>query len=134
MTTPKQIEYKEITFEDKISYTQMTHDYGRAEFEICPVFKYGRITDLFIVRAQQPAEKEQGYHMNLLKELPSYRINELMIEAQFGLDKPDVWRNWWCKIHRAVCFETYVPNGSTFIKFDAFLGNSFRIQFRGKES
>lgn len=120
------IEVKEITTEDKIPYEWMTTIYGHAEFVICPVFKYGRLTDIYLYRRQQV--EYNGYHIDLLKEKPTLRMDEFLLEGR-PTNTPVIWRNWWCKEHKAVAFDTYVPKNTNTIRFDAYGGNSLRVQF-----
>ncbi len=122
------IELKEITFNDKIFFIWLTKMYGRAEFQFCPVFKRGIMTDLYIYRRQQPQEPEQGYHIDLSKD-PHWKIDCFSLESEIYFDKPDTWRNFWCKEHKTISFETYVPSETKFIQFEGFSDN-IRIQFR----
>lgn len=121
---------KEITLDDVITYTWKTPMYGRAEFQLCPVFKRGRMTDLYIYRRQQPQEKEQAYHIDLSKDV-HWKIACFTIDAQLYFDNPHTWRNFWCKEHKTISFETYVPSNTNIIQFHAFSDN-IQIQFREK--
>ena len=118
----------ELCLNSKIKYTYRTPHLGRAEFEICPVFKRGYIEKVYIYRAQQ--YEEQSAYVLDLKKLGLRRTNTFDITAWGHLtDEPRVWRNYWCKEHKAICFETYVPNGTDIIEFDYHFGNSLTIRF-----
>lgn len=56
---------KEIKIKDKIKYKAIDKVYGRAEFQICPVFKYGYLKEIFIYRLQQ--NKDEAFHLDLKK-------------------------------------------------------------------
>jgi len=121
---------KELSLEDKIKYLWRTERYGRAEFQICPKFVRGKMTDVFIYRRQQPHEKNKEYHLDLLKLLPKWRITEFQIDAwSHKTDNPRIWRNWWCKEHKTIAFDIYVPNDTDTIEFDFHFGDNLTIRF-----
>jgi hypothetical protein len=125
----EEIEWKEITLDTKIPYQALHETYGRAEFQICPKFVRGRMTDIYLFRRQQ-VNSERGYHLDVLKALPDCRITQFQIDAwTHKTDAPRVWREFWCKEHKTICHETYVPNNTNTIEFDPFFGEGITIRF-----
>ena len=104
--------------------------WGTAEFGICTHFVRGRLTELYLTRQQQPDEKEKGYYINLKEDFPNFRVTCFMICAwSHKTADPRIWRQWWCKEHKAICHETYVPRNTDTIEFDLTLGDTLEIRF-----
>jgi len=118
----------EITLDSKIDYKAKHPSFGRAEFQICPVFKRGYIRELFIYRKQQ--EARTFYHLDLESELEGSRINVFSITAwSHETDYPRIWRNFWCKEHKTISFEVYVPDNTDTIEFSFHFGNTLDVRF-----
>lgn len=118
----------QIKLSDKIKYKPITQRLGRAEFVICPIFKYGYLREIFIYRVQQ--ETSEIYHLDLEKELNGSRINVFHITSwTHKRDEPSIWQNFWCKKHKTISFEIYVPNNTNMIEFDFHFGNDLTIRF-----
>lgn len=117
--------YIEINLDSQISYKDMHQSYGRAEFEFCPVIKNGKITDLFIVPRQQERE-EKGWHLDLSK-LRCSCIN-FVSWIQYH-ENPNIWNEYWCKIHKALTHRIYVPKNTQIIEFDYHFGDSLSVRF-----
>ena len=123
--------YLKIDLDSKIEFIQRTEEYGTAEFEFCPVFKRGKMTDLFIVRCQQ--KNNECYHL-ALENLGFNKTTQFEIGSwTHKTDSPTIWKNFWCKAHKAICFCTYAPKDTDTIEFDYHFGNYLTIKFVGKE-
>lgn len=90
---------------DIIFFEPMSDSLGHAEFEICPVFKRGKMTEIFIYPRQQPNVKYYYYYKVDYKPV-DFSINSW---THKGIDMPEVWLNYWCKEHKCVTFVVYVP-------------------------
>lgn len=123
---------KQINLDTKIKYVPVTENLGRAEFLFCPVFKYGKMRKLFIFRLQQ--KNREHYCLDLekigLKNTTTFDITSWSHKK----DLPVIWRNFWCKEHKTISFEVYVPNNTDTIEFAYHFGDSLTIRFiKGKE-
>lgn len=96
----------EIKENEQIPFTWITHDYGRAEFVCCPIWKRGKITDLYISPKQQPDKRAILYHFKC-----GYS-SSLNLTSTVGLDNPEVWNVMWCQTHKTQALEVYVPKNS----------------------
>ena len=116
----------EIEFGKVIEFTDITRNLGRAEFQLCPVFYRGRMTDLYIDRWQQ--ENGEWYHLNL----KSYKIKGLWLSC-YGLDDhfPSVWQTTWCDMHKCHSLELYVPTGSSRLEVECSFGTQVHLSFSG---
>ena len=127
--SPKtEIPLKEIILSDKITYEVLHPTYGRAEFEICIAFRRNYLREVFLYRKQQ--NKQDGFHLNLEKILKPSRINAFDISSwSHKTETPHIWRQIWCKEHKAICFMTYVPDGTNHIEFEFHFGTDLTIRF-----
>jgi len=117
-----------LTLQDKITYIGITHNLGRAEFQICPKFTRGKLTDLYIYRRQQ--ENRESYHINIKVNCAWAKITTFLIDAwTHRTEPPRIWRNFWCKEHKTICFEVYVPPETDTIEFDENFGDTLTIRF-----
>lgn len=108
------IPVKEINVLSIIKYKEVHAEYGRAEFTFCPVFKRGYLHKLWIYRKQQGYA--EGFVFNVSKEYP--RINQFAIESwMHKTEHPKIWQNGWCKEHKCVLFDVYVPRSTSRIVF-----------------
>ena len=97
----------EVTIPFTLPYEWNTSKYGRAEFQLCAVFKRGKFTDLYIDRRQQVLTS--WYHL----EVDSSRATGLWFSSYIpGSHFPYVWQTTWCKEHRCHSLELYVPDNS----------------------
>jgi hypothetical protein len=112
---------------DKIKFVPITERWGRAEFEICPVFKYGYLREIWIVPRQQEIH-DTRYLLEIPKE---FKTREFSITAwtHKNIDLPDIWRNFWCKEHKTICFETYVPNNTNVLTFEIYHLTGVNLRF-----
>ena len=112
-------------FSPKIKFDDMHPKYGHAEFQICPIFRYGKLKKVILYRSQQ--ETSEGY------EIPAFNQKEFQIctWTSQGFEHPNIWREFWCKEHKCICHEVYVPKGTNTIEFDSL--SVFGIRFVKKE-
>lgn len=104
-----------------IQFDDMHPMYGRAEFQICPIFKYGKLKKVIIYRVQQET--------NEIYEIKAQGQKEFQICSwqHKGVDNPNIWREFWCKEHKTICHEVYVPKDTNTIEFESL--SSFGIRF-----
>jgi hypothetical protein len=118
--------YKKIDLNAKINFKPLHNSFGRAEFEFCPVFKRGKMTDLFITRRQQ--DNYENYHLPL-KELGFNNTTDFAFNGYDSSEGVRAWGHYWCKFHKAICFKVYVPNDTDTINFSYFFGYDLEIIF-----
>lgn len=115
-----------ITSEDKIKYVPITEKYGRAEFEFCPVFKYGKMKKIFIYPRQQEVDYYYELETNNQKQ---FQITSWIHKT----DSPKIWIEYWCKEHKTICHRVYVPNNTDTLEFESL--SVFEIRFvKGEEN
>jgi hypothetical protein len=119
---------KELTDGGVVEFVSSTYNDGRAEFTFCPVWKRGKITELFIYPRQQkrkdPAECwhiQCGFSASLTIGSWTHR----------GIDEPRVWMHFWCKEHKTQSCHVYVPANADC--FEVRMGSSLGIYFTKKE-
>src|ERR1700730_7741227 len=104
----KELEIIELNGEQEFEFNYMHKDYGRAEFEICAIFKRRKIVELFIY----PRQQDVNYYYHYKPENP-YSIS-ISYTGYQGLDQPKIWYQYWCKEHKTICTRLYVPNDSKY--------------------
>lgn len=97
---------------------------GRAEFSICPVYRYGKLKEMYIFPNQQ--RDVDTYY----KAVFNYAPLDFSIQSWVGLDTPKIWLHYWCKLHKCAGFRLYVPTDSKY--FDVHFLSGFSINF-GKD-
>ena len=113
--------YGEKGYNPVIRFKALHDRYGRAEFDICPIFKYGKLKKIFVFRRQQ--DKAECYEI----EAQGQKEFQIGTWTHKGFDVPNVWRNWWCKDHKTIAFSVYVPPQTDIITFDCL--STFGIHF-----
>ena len=113
--------YGEKGYDPTIKFEPMHKDYGHAEFDICPVFKYGKLKKVFVYRMQQ--ETNEAYEI----EAQNQKEFQISTWTHKGFDKLSVWRNWWCKNHKTISFSVYVPIQTNIMEFSSL--STFGIYF-----
>lgn len=91
----------EVFDKEYIPFINMTKDYGRAEFLVCPVYKDGFLTELHISPRQQP---DAEYDFVIKGE-----FEQMMISSWVGVGAPRIWMFAWCPVHKTSAFRVYVP-------------------------
>ena len=118
-------ELKMLNLESRIQYTPVTKMYGRAEFVFCPVYSRGKMRKLYIYRKQQI-----GMNFEYCLDLKDYNVKSFSITSWIHrTDLPNTWRESWCKEHKTIAHEVYVPDDTNCLEFDYSLGNWLTIRF-----
>jgi len=100
---------------------------GRAEFVICTKYKYGKAHEFWVTPLQQRDAKYYWHYTGYIDELG------ITFSAYEGLDNPYVWMSGWCKEHKAVFNEVYVPNDSAYLEICSHGLHFWRTDiFKGK--
>lgn len=116
---------KTIKITDTIPYQPIHPQYGRAEFQICPVYKNGYIKQVHIYRQQQTTNETYILHID-----KGIKINTFSITAwTHKTEPPSIWRESWCKDHKTITHEVYVPDNTNKISFAYHFGNTLDIRF-----
>lgn len=117
--------YGEKGYGPEIRFKPMHKDYWHAEFDICPVFKNGKLKKVFVCRRQQG--------INECYEIEAQNQKEFQIATWTfkGFDLPNIWMNWWCKEHKTIGFSVYVPKQTNIITFDSL--STFCIRFEKED-
>lgn len=120
----KELKYKEISLNEFINYQYLHPGLGRAEFTFCMQYKYGVLKKVFIDALQQ-RRKDSG---KWVLDLDEYKIKVFSIESWSHLtDSPRIWRQMYCKEHKAFYNEVYVPNNTCKIRFRVHFGDTLSI-------
>lgn len=122
-------EYVEIGLEDIIKFKDLDTEYGRGEFVFCPVFRNGRMEELYITAVQQN-RTDTRWKLRLEGDIKIFCIQSWgLSSSEAKLKVPWVWREWWCKDHKAIAHEVYVPDGANTLSFDLHFGDTLDIKF-----
>ena len=111
---------------DKIPFTALSKKYGRAEFQICPVYKRGKLKELYLYPRQQGDATH--YFVYIFKNAP--RTWSVTSWTHMGVSEPYVWLNFWCEEHKAPSSNLYVPREAEWFQVRAL--SDFSIYF-GKD-
>jgi len=116
-----ELKERELVDRQKVPFVGMTRNLGRAEFVVCPVFKYGKLREFYMYPAQQ--ENVEFYYVARNKN--GWR--DFGVNSWSGVDAPKIWLHSWCKEHKCQSFRLYVPNDAEW--FQASFLSSFGIYF-----
>ncbi len=123
-------EPKKIKLGEKIYFKWMDREHGRrslgwAYFDVCQVWKYGKIKKIFIYPKQQHESKTFVY------EVPEdYKAEMLYLGSYTGNDSEAViWYNAYCKEHKAIMSSVRVPKESSYFTLSLHFGNSINMDF-----
>jgi len=83
---------------------------GRAEFEICQIYKRGKLKEVFIYPRQQRTDKY--YHATMNGD------NSFHIASYEELENANVWLTYPCKEHKTITIRLYVPRESRFFSIE----------------
>jgi hypothetical protein len=86
---------------------------GRAEFDVCQIYKRGKLSEYFVY-PQQQRDMENYWHV--VNPIPE---GVFTISSYERLADPNVWKTGWCKEHKTVYLSIYVPTDSKFIWLNA---------------
>jgi hypothetical protein len=112
----EQIEVEDILI---VPVVEMTKRAGRAAFQVCTKFRYGVMDEYWIYPSQQPEQVGHCWHW---KRPGPYRSGweTFGFSSYHGLPYSGPWRASWCRVHRAVLMDVYVPNGTKFVRIDGY--------------
>jgi hypothetical protein len=118
---------KELSDGDMVAFSSATQKYGHAEFTFCPVWKRRKLDALYIFRRQQENVAcsyviRSGYSTALAVGSWTHQ----------GVTEPRIWRHWWCRDHKCMAFDCYVPINSD--RFTVRVGSDISVYFELKES
>lgn len=123
MSRTKELKERKLSDGDRIYFTALTKEYGKAEFNICPVYKRGKLKKLYLYPRQQP----------YAKEFFVYTFNSPPLDWSIlswvhqGLDEPFIWLHYWCKEHKCASFSVYTPPQAKYFEVHAL--SNFSINF-----
>jgi len=83
---------------------------GRAEFKICQIYKRGKLIEYFVYPFQQ---QMQEYFWHWVGESEDFTINSFE-----GLGNSWMWLSHWCKTHKTVAMNLYVPNNAVYLNLN----------------
>lgn len=101
-------EIVEVTGDIKIPFTAIHDKFGRAEFSLCPIWKHGKLVELWIYPLQQDNHGKICWHW-------VGSAYDMTINGYEGLADPKIWMATWCKYHKTTCIRLYVPNGAKYL-------------------
>jgi len=107
---------------DVIKYNDMHPKYGKAEFAICPIFKYGKLKKVLIYPRQQETDV---YYYEI--ECHNQTDFQLLSWTHKGYENPWTWMYFYCKEHKCLAMNTYVPLGTDTLSFNSM--SSFHLMF-----
>lgn len=111
---------KKILQEDEyVSFDWKTNN-GRAEFVLCPIFKYGKLRKLCIYPMSQPNAKH-FYEIENKEGWGGIDFSGLLINDK--LEDPHIWTTHFCKEHKTHSLSFYVPKKSKAFCITTGLGN-----------
>lgn len=91
----------EVFDKEYIPFVNMTKNYGRAEFLVCPVYEDGFLAELHISPRQQP---DAEYNFVIKGSFA-----QMTIGSWVGVEDPRIWMFAWCLVHKTSAFRVYVP-------------------------
>lgn len=98
---------------------------GRAEFRFCPLWtRGGRMRELLIYPLQQ--RSKVYYRLDLTD---CGKVTIFTFESYGDRERPRPWRMGWCKEHKTVSYEVYVPDCTDHLSFSPHFGNTVSICF-----
>jgi hypothetical protein len=98
---------------ETIPFQPIHESLGRAEFEICPIFKYGKLKKIRIYPRQQ--EVDVFCYEIEAEDQEQFRIESW---AYKGIESPRIWLEYWCKEDKTICHRVYVPNDTDTIEIE----------------
>lgn len=111
--------FRELKDGDVISFEEMHLNYGRAEFSICLVYKYGKLRETYLNRVQQGQFEE-------FKISTSYGAMDFSATGNYPND-PRFWIFGYCREHKSPFTRLYVPSGTS--RFTVSTGSGVRLLF-----
>jgi len=113
-------EWKLVTVDDSIAIHFVALDptpggsnLGRAEFTVCQIFKYGKPKGYFVYPRQQ-RDVDTCWYVTYVS------FQGISIGSYGNIDPPRVWNTFWCKDHKTMGLDMYVPNNSRILHLDRY--------------
>ena len=119
-------ETRELKDRECVPFVWMTPLYGRAEFSFCPVWKDGRLEEVWITPLQQ-ADHKLTYVIRC-SGADSFQVGSW---SHKGLEQPWHWIYCWCQEHGCMAFRIYVPPESGYLQVHA--GSTVAVMFEKGE-
>lgn len=110
--------HEELGNRDYITFEWKTENLGVAEFSICPVFKRGRLVEVWI----DPCQQENKTLYRLQCNADCFEIGNYST-----IEKPPAWIYQYCTVHKTVNMRVYVPKKSTHLT--VWLGSTVELMF-----
>lgn len=115
---------KEIFEYEKIDFEWLTKDLGHAEFVLCPVYNRKKvISKLYIYPKQQKDQKYFFVIKNKNSDNSGLNLGCLLINNE--LQHTNVWTTYYCKEHKTMALQLYVPKFSKQLHVSFNLGGMF---------
>jgi len=117
---------KELSIDDHIKYNAFNPPYGRAYFSIGVKRKQkGVITELHLIRNQQPDEKIQHYIYKPSNEHTGFTVEK----AMGGQERPNHFKTAYCEKHDLVEEHWSVPDHTNTLEIKEY-GSGLEITFK----
>lgn len=120
------MKYEQLQIGKSFRFTPTTKDYGRAEFCICPIIKYGKIKEIYLIAMQQP-DDGKNYHIVIDDSLKIHTIS--ITDFTNSPNPPKMWRSTWCKDHKTFSNIWYVASHSNKITVRQHFGDTIGLYF-----
>jgi hypothetical protein len=114
----------ELVDGDVRPFVLLTHNLGRAEFTFCPVWKRGKVSEVFIYPRQQE-NIDYFYHV-ACGYSDSFQVSSW---SHKGVENPKIWLHFWCKDHKCMSMHVYPPNSTDRLRVET--GSTLSIYFEG---
>jgi hypothetical protein len=113
-------------WQHSIAYTPLHPSYGRAEFQVCPIWKRGRIVECWIYPRQQVRpEGDVCWHFEA-------NSDGLTVSGLGPTDEPKLWHIGWCRDHKTATYSIYVPNYTNTLEI--MVMSSLSLRFVGRKA
>ncbi len=119
------MEYEQLKIGESFKFKATSKQYGRAEFCICPIIKYGKVRKIYLTAMQQL----NGKHYQII--IPNhYKIHIISVtDFTHSPKPPNMWRSVWCKEHKTFANIWYVASHANTITVREHFGDSIGLYF-----
>ena len=120
-----EFEYKKIELGEEVPFTWKTKNYGWAYFDVCQVWKNGKIKGLYIIPKQQISNLAFEY------DIPEDFKAKVLNISSYTFNDSDacVTENRYCKHHKAIMSSIRVPKGSEYFDINLHFGDTICLDF-----
>lgn len=90
---------------------------SQAQFDVCPIWRYGLIREVFIFPVDQPDAKN-CYIVKSSQGFEGLDFGQFFYEydtvrgKQHRVNFPIIWKTYWCGEHKTQAIRLYVPKNS----------------------